>query len=84
MRSNRWINPETWRADGSAGGIGAWPNLPSGPGLYGYGYAGYRVIPSYDFRCRCAGRGCGVDLSRRAAPAWPGRFREFRLEGARR
>ena len=64
------INLETLAADGSArpavGTIGAY-EPPSGPGLRvdGYGYAGYRVSPSYD--SLLAGR-ARRGLSRRVAP----------------
>ncbi len=76
--------PETLAADGSArpavGTIGAY-EPPSGPGLRvdGYGYAGYRVSPSYDsLLAKLVVRGADYPAAlRRAYRA----LCEFRLEG---
>ncbi|MBW6206365.1 ATP-binding protein, partial [Pseudomonas aeruginosa] len=78
------INLETLAADGSArpavGTIGAY-EPPSGPGLRvdGYGYAGYRVSPSYDsLLAKLVVRGADYPAAlRRAYRA----LCEFRLEG---
>lgn len=78
------INLETLAADGSArpavGTIGAY-EPPSGPGLRvdGYGYAGYRVSPSYDsLLAKLVVRGVDYPAAlRRAYRA----LCEFRLEG---
>ncbi|PXC08143.1 carbamoyl-phosphate synthase large subunit, partial [Pseudomonas aeruginosa] len=77
-------NLETLAADGSArpavGTIGAY-EPPSGPGLRvdGYGYAGYRVSPSYDsLLAKLVVRGADYPAAlRRAYRA----LCEFRLEG---
>lgn len=78
------INLETLAADGSGrpavGTIGAY-EPPSGPGLRvdGYGYAGYRVSPSYDsLLAKLVVRGADYPAAlRRAYRA----LCEFRLEG---
>ncbi|MDF5940053.1 carboxyl transferase domain-containing protein [Pseudomonas aeruginosa] len=78
------INLETLAVDGSArpavGTIGAY-EPPSGPGLRvdGYGYAGYRVSPSYDsLLAKLVVRGADYPAAlRRAYRA----LCEFRLEG---